>query len=352
MFTPPRCPYPDCRRHLAPEPHFYLRRGTYSPKCRAHPVPRFRCKTCGRGFSRQTFRADYRDHKPHLNARVVELLCSGIGLRQAARVVGLTRRNLEEKARKLARHARRLDLNLKARARPGPTSAFQELHFDEFETYETRRNTRPLSIAVVIESASRLLIAAIAAPIRPRGRMTKQRRAAIELEDARFGPRRDRSRLACRSALRRAARLRPWCSRVVLRTDEKTTYPQLAAEAFADRRLEHHCTPSVEPRDEHNPLFPINHTEALFRDLMGRLRRESWLVSKRRTFLNLHLALYGAWRNWVRPRFNRDVRSPGELAGLAPRRLRPAELVGWRQDWGRRSPCPFGVGRAAVGQAA
>lgn len=355
MYTPPRCPHPSCPRHAAPTPDFFIRRGSYKPRCRSHSVPRFQCKTCERGFSRQTFRVDYRDHKPHLNTEVVRLLCSGVGLRQTARLVGLSARNTELKFRKLARQVGWLDRNLKGRAPlelPSTASGETlELHFDEFETYETRRNTRPLSIAVMIESRTRLMVAAVAAPIRPRGTMTEQRKEAIAAEDERFGPRVDRSRVACKLAFRRAARLLPGDSAVLLRTDEKSSYPTHAAEAFGERLLAHETTAGSETRDARNPLFPINHTEAMLRDLVGRVRRDSWLVSKAREFLNLHLGLYSAWRNWVRPRFNRDRRSPGELAGLTQRRLRPAELVGWRQDWGRLSPCPFGCGGSARGSA-
>ncbi|MEM9802935.1 MAG: hypothetical protein AAGA20_21600, partial [Planctomycetota bacterium] len=115
MFQPPRCPNPHCPEFKAPTPGFFTREGYYQPKCRAHPVPRFRCRTCGRGFSRQTFRADYRDHKPHVNAQVVKLLTHGTGFRGAARLVGLSRRCLELKARKISRNARWLDHNLKRR---------------------------------------------------------------------------------------------------------------------------------------------------------------------------------------------------------------------------------------------
>ena len=354
MFEPPRCPYRRCPRHADPGPRFFIRRGSYVARCRPRPIPRFRCRTCGRTFSRQTFRADFRDRKPHLNTRVIESLCSGVGFRQTARVIGMTRNNLEAKARKISRNADRLDRNLLARAAArnalSNRGGEQKIHFDEFETYETRRNTRPLTIAVLIETETRLLVGRTAAPIRPRGRMTAQRRAAIAAEEARFGPRKDRSRVACRWAFRAAARLRPTASVIVLRTDEKTTYPGLALRAFPGRAVAHLRTPSVMHRDELNPLFPINHTEALLRDLVGRVRRESWLVSKLRTYLNLHLGLYAAWRNWVRPRFNRDAESPGQLAGFAARRLSRQELVGWRQDWGRLSPCPFGDGALAVGE--
>ena len=42
------------------------------------------------------------------------------------------------------------------------------------------------------------------------------------------------------------------------------------------------------------------------RDLMGRLRRESWLVSKKRRYLDLGLQVHMAYRNLVRKRFNHD----------------------------------------------
>ena len=352
MFQPPRCPHRDCPQHAAPGAHFYTRHGSYIAKIRPRPIPRFRCRTCQRSFSRQTFRHDYRDHKPHLNVRVIQELTSGVGYRQTARIVGLTRRNLINKARKIQRTAQLLDQNLLQSAgdldRAHPSGRTLDIQFDEFETYETRRNTRPLTIAVVIERESRLILGSSAAPIRPRGKMTERRTAAIAHEEARFGRRRNRSAAVCRYTLRRAAKVRPSARLVILGTDEKTSYPGYAVEAFKGRRLVHHQTPSVDPRGHGTPLFAINHTEAMLRDLTGRLRRESWLVSKLRKYLNLHLGLYAAWRNWVRPRFNRDRCSPGQLAGFSARRLEPSELVGWRQDWAGRSPCPFGAGKAIV----
>jgi len=100
VFQPPRCPYSECRQHSDPEPDFFVRHGFYHPKCRPWPVPRFRCTSCRRTFSRQTFRMDYRDHRPDLNAKLFDLLTSGVGLRQSARVLGLTRSCTVLKARK------------------------------------------------------------------------------------------------------------------------------------------------------------------------------------------------------------------------------------------------------------
>ena len=336
MFRPPCCPNSSCPNHLDPPEDFFVRRGYYQPQCRPHPVPRFRCRSCSRGFSRQTFRADYRDHRPDLNARLFRCLASGIGLRQSARELGLSRHCTELKFRKLAAHLRLLNLNLRR-----PLASPVRLQLDELETFETRRNTRPLSVPVLIEQDSRFVVWALSAPIRPRGKMTPARRRAIQAEDMRFGPRRDRSRAALRRVLARGGAMVPKGSFVLLRTDEKSTYPELARRAFAGRTLVHDQTNSRRPRTKWNPLFPINHTEAMWRDLSGRLRRESWLVSKLRRFLDLGLHVFMAYRNYVRRRFNRDHVSPAQMLGIVDRRMTANELLSWRQDWGARSIHPL-----------
>lgn len=354
MFQPPRCPNAHCQMHLAPEPGFFIRRGSYRSSVKPHPIPRFRCRVCAKGFSRQTFRHDYRDRKPHLNVRVMEELCSGVGYRQSARIVGLTRRNFVNKARKIQRTAGKLDMNLLARAgevdQASPREEPLRLQFDEFETYETCRNTMPLTVPVGIETESRLILGAVSASIRPRGKMTEKRLRRIALHQERYGPREDRSAEACRDVFKRMAMFRPAAPSVVLDTDCKSTYSGYAVEAFQGKTLRHRTTLGSAPRSGDSELAGINTTEAIMRDHTGRLRRESWLVSKKGRYLNAHLGLHAAWRNWVRPRFNRDSRCPGEIAGFARRRLSPGELVGWRQDWGPRSPSPYGDGARSVAE--
>jgi hypothetical protein len=137
--------------------------------------------------------------------------------------------------------------------------------------------------------------------------------------------------------------------RVLLETDQKTSYASLARAAFGKERLDHSRTSSRLPRTAANPLFPINHTEAMARDLIGRLRRESWLSSKKRRYLDLALNVFIAWRNYVRRRFNHDELSPAAMLGFAPRRVSESELLTWRQDWGARSIHPLAREHAIVG---
>ena len=340
MFIPPRCPNRLCENHRRPVARFFRRRGSYQPKCRPRPVPRFQCKHCGLGFSRQTFRMDYRDHKPHLNQSLFLSIASGLGIRQSCRNLHLSLRCTELKLRKISRHLRRLNLNLR-----GMLDEDAVLQFDEVKTFEGRRNTRPLTVPVLIESDSRFIIWAESAPIRPRGKMTKRRLRAIAEEEQRFGPRRDRSGRAIARTLVRGAAMVASGVRPIMHTDEKLNYPHHLEQAFGVNGVEHVRTNSRIRRDTRNPLFPINHTEAMVRDLLGRLRRRSWLASKARRYLDHGLQLHAAYRNLVRKRFNHDGEavSSAQVLGFLPRRLTPGEVLSWRQDWGGRSP--FALGR-------
>lgn len=338
MFRPLRCPNSACVHHAAdPGGVFYWLHGRYEPKCRPYAIQRFKCRACHRSFSRQTFRQDYRDHKPDLNTDVLLQLCSGTGLRQTARIVGTSRSTVTRKFYKIS-----LQLGLLNQAVRRPVD-FETvtLLMDEFESYESRRNTRPVTIPMMIELESDFIIDSVAASIRPRGKMTEARKRAIALEEQKFGRREDHSRDALKRVLKTAATMFRRAGCVEVRTDEKSSYPGLIERAFGRNRLNHRRTNSRLVRDTHNPLFRINHAEAMSRDLNGRLRRNSWLVSKRREYLSRQLELYMAHKNFVRPRFNRDSKTPAEFLGLADRKISPHQLLAWRQDLGSASVHPF-----------
>ena len=340
LFSPPRCPYRPCSFHLAlpDRGRWYARHGFYQALCRPYPIPRFRCLGCRRTFSRQSFRMDFRDHRPDLNPKLFKLQASGVGLRQSARLLGISLRCLELKFRKLARHLRRLHLNLQGRLRAGSI-----LQLDELETFEGLRVLRPVSVALLIEKRSRYVVWAESATIPARHRKTRHGR------QAQGERRRDGSRQACLRTLRRAAPLVVGLDPVLVQTDQKKSYPALIHQAFGGaRRIVHERTSSRRQRDTSNPLFAINQSEAMARDLLGRLRRESWLVSKKRRYLDLALALFACWRNLVRRRFNGDPRSPAQELGFVQRRMSEEELCSWRQDWGRGSIHPMACNSESI----
>ena len=336
MFTPPVCPNPDCARHREPGAGFFVRKGFYRARCRAYPIARFRCRTCRRWFSHQTFRADYRDHKPHLNAQLFLLLVSGVGIRQSGRVLPLSRHSTHRKFQKIGRQLQAAHANLLGDFKPG--AWFQ---MDEFGSFEQDKHTGPLTVPVAIEASSLLVVAAESAPIRPSGRKTPAQKARIAAHERAHGRRRDESRAAVARVLDAIARRSSKLAHVVLRTDLKSMYVPLAKTAFG-RRLQHERFSGKITRDVRNPLFKINLTDAMARDNNGRLRRRSWLHSKMRKYLDLQLAVFLGYRNYVRTRTNYAPESPAQMLGFVPRRFTAEEMLSWSQRFGEQSvaiPC-------------
>ncbi len=341
MFTPPRCPRADCAAHAKPPHRFFTRKGSYQPLCRASPVPRFRCRVCRRGFSRQTFRVDYCDNKPWLNARLFDLLASGLGLRQSGRLLSLSRSCTDAKFRKLAQQLDWLHSNM-----IGEFAEGTRFTMDEMETFETCRSTRPLTLPVIIDHESLFVVAAECAPIKPSGAMPEHRKKLIRRDEAIHGVREDRSKECLERVLGVVKKHIKAGAKFTLRSDEKGLYRTVARRLFGDAvTIEQY--PGKAPRNTLNPLFRINLTNAIARDLNGRLRRRSWLVSKRGEFLNLQLAIFQVYRNYVRRRINRDPWTPAQALGFASRPLNGQEVLSWRQDWGPASIRISGSRRAA-----
>ena len=333
-FVPPRCPNPGCEQHQKPTPGFFRRRGFYFPKCRREGVPRFRCRSCGRGFSRQTFRHDYRDHRPADNVPLFMLLASGVGLRQCGRFLEMDARAVQQKKRKMSLMLALLHGNLCPRLLKGNCFVL-----DEEETYETA-SIRPLTMPVLIEKDTWFVVATAVGSIRRLAPLGSARRDRQDREE-RKGPRPDQSNECVRRVLQELARKVP-TGDILLRTDQKSSYATIAKAVFPGR-LVHEQSSSRLLRNASNPLFPINVTLAMTRDNCGRLRRRSWLVTKKAERLQNHLAIFTAYRNYVRRRFNRDKenQTPAVLLELLPRNLDREEVLAWRQDWGDFSIHPM-----------
>jgi transposase-like protein len=327
--------------HRAPEGRFWQKNGHYSTLSQHRPIQRFRCKRCGKGFSRQTFRVCYRDRKPHLNDAIFKALCSGAGIRQTARMLRVNRRTVAAKLAKIGRQLRCLHANL-----CGDLPRLLEIHLDELETFEGCRRTRPVTVPIAIESHSYFVLALRSAPLPPRGMLDARHQRIKQQDEKRFGKRRNGSAEALAAVLGQVAEHCDQVEQVVLKSDRKTSYPGLAKQAFGEGRLIHLRTSSKAPRTTFNPLFPINLTNAMVRDLVGRLHRRSWLVSKKRERLEDHLAFWVVYRNYVRYWRNDEVETPAMLLGFLDEPLTIGQVIGWRQDLGRDRSIHPGSGRS------
>jgi len=313
---------------------FWVRAGRYQPKCRSVAIPRFRCKVCRKGFSYQTFRIDYCDLRPHENAKLMRCLVSGVSLRQAGRLLALDCHSVQHKARKIARHLQLLNRSLVTALPAGKV-----IGLDEMETFE-QRSIQPVTVPMVVEHESKFVIAVRVAPIRRTAKKGTRRQKLIEKLEARSGRREDRGREAVRKIFGRLQRLLRGRGATLV-TDMKSSYATERQRRFGSQ-VAHTTVNSRAPRTTRNPLFAINLTEAMMRDNNGRLRRRSWLVTKRRRALRLQLEMFAAYRNWIRPRTNNDPDwlTPGVVLGFSRRAFSFEEAVAWRQDWRQLSAHP------------
>jgi transposase-like protein len=103
--APTHCPNAACEHHTGTPGRFYGRWGHFTTKHNRQPVPRYRCKACGRLFSAAHTKTRLRQHRPELNAQLFKLLVSGVNARRAAQVLGCTRGTVDRKIRHLAKLA-------------------------------------------------------------------------------------------------------------------------------------------------------------------------------------------------------------------------------------------------------
>ena len=328
-FVPMRCPRPLCPTHI--EGGFdFTSVGTFDRKVDKRVVQRFKCTTCGKGFSSQTFRVDYRLKKPWLPLGLFQGLVSKTSLRQSARNLGS-----------------KLDTMLRLLARLGEHSlevhnAFLERHrlsggwiegifqLDELETFELDRRLCPLTVPILIHKETRFVVHTDTATLPARGNLRPRDQARKQAREAKFGKRVNGSKSAVtRSFAALHAQLAPDAAFHV-QTDEKKSYRPILREVFK-RPVSHQWVNSKVERGRENLLFPINNVLAQTRDNLGRLVRRSWGHSKLERNLRWHLAVWMLYRNYVRERswYYRRTSSAVD-AGVARRRVLPREILAWR----------------------
>ncbi len=330
-FRPPCCPHPDCpTRSSPPAPFRYRLRGRYFRLCDRRIVRRFHCLVCRRSFSVQTFRVDYRLHRPELTGRIFDAFVSKTTQRQTARTLVCTRQTVRRRLLLLARHAHEFHtavLERAARERRLP-AAYQ---LDELETFERDRLLRPVTMPVLITRDHPFVICVRAAPLPSRGKLSPRNERRKRLMEAQEGRRRSGSRAAvkhCFEVLKSA--LGPGAHPKV-ETDGKASYKTVLKEVFGVGGFLHEVHSGKLPRRPGSVLWPVNHMLAMLRDGLSRLVRRTWGVSRERDWLGLHAWIWVAYRNYIRGRTNkRKHESAGQRAGVVSRRFSKASLFEWR----------------------
>ncbi len=280
-----RCPNKDCSNHLHPVAAFFSKQGYFKTKWNAQPVPRYRCKSCGRNFSSHSLRDTFRQHRPDLNALVLRLYASGMTQRRMALVLEVNLKTIVRKFLFVGYLARR---EHERRITSGEIKT-SHAQFDEMETFEHTR-MKPVSVAFSVRAKTGTILQMQTAQMGYKGPLAAQARA-------KYGPREDQREKAIKEALATVGR----CSTLgfALTTDGDPRYLNhvrevlpLATHNSIKRRFAKNGRTNAEDH-----LFTLNYTAAKIRNDLSRMGRKTWVTTKKIERLQVHLDLYIAFNN-------------------------------------------------------
>lgn len=182
-FQPPFCPRFDCPAHHVEDPQAfrYQRFGTFQRKCDGRVVPRFRCVTCGRTFSLQTFATSYWLKRPDLQVPIAAQSVAGSALRQIARTLRCSHSTVHAQVNRLGRHC----LLLQAFSHHHITIR-EPLDYDDFETFAFSQ-LLPYGMATPVGTVSRWVYALGYAPHRRGGKLTPAQKKSQDRLDQLWG---------------------------------------------------------------------------------------------------------------------------------------------------------------------
>jgi len=314
-------------------------------------VPRFRCPTCGRTFSRQAFSCTYYLKRPELLRPIAAGLVAGSAHRQIARSLGCAPSTVTRLAARLGRHS----LLLQALALEQLEAIDEPVVLDHFETYVFSQDDR-LGIATPTGQRSWFTYAFEPAPHRRAGLRAVRRRAVR-------GP---LPKIAPGSVLRSTLKtLDLLVSRaphgLSLVSDDHPVYRIAVARHPARGSIEHRAyanpprgpgTDRARARLRDREMFPVDLLHKLWRHTQAHHKRKSIAIGRRSNAVLERAALMVCWRNFVKGVSERkpDPTTPAMRLGIAShplswrdvlaRRLFPGRIelpAGWmriyRREW-------------------
>jgi len=321
-FRPPYCPNPACDFHSDSTGWRYKRAGWFPRSIRPFKVQRYRCLTCKRAFSSQTFSVTYRLRRPELLESVFhgEISCSGH--RQIARQHRVSHTTIQRLVERIGRHCILIHESLRESA--GEKLGSEPVVMDGLGSF-ARGQYWPVEVTGIVGSSSYYSHDFVVTPRRRSGSMTDEQKKKREAYEAKLG-RPDPGALR-KDVLELMEAALPEATPVELRTDEKTEYAT-ALNRLQNPDIEHLTTHSKEPRIPKNPLFAVNAHHELLRHSGSNHKRETIAFSKCFKSVVWRHAIFQVWKNLVKGASERDPRrTPAQRLGITSKKWTVGELL-------------------------
>src|SRR6185436_7043221 len=305
----------------AGRPFAYRRSGSYKRRD-GRSVPRYRCSSCRRTFSKQTFAISYYLKRPELTVPIAAGLVAGSAHRQIARSVRCAPSTVTRRAARLGRHA----LLLLSRALGSLEPLDEPIVIDHFETFEFTQDL-PFGVATPVGQRSAFVYGLDPAP----HARTGKRSPAQERRLARR-PKREEKGGYAGSFERTVDAIVKLCGpagRADLVTDGHKDYERALNAPKYRGRVVHAAHPNPkrgakgELRSEEavvrdREMFQVDHLHRLSRHSVAHHRRETIAFGRRLNAIMERLFLTAIWRNFVKGVSERDQSSstPAMTVGL------------------------------------
>jgi len=300
MTDPDFCPYATCTFHTKAPPHrWWSSEGFHHTKAFG-PVARFRCSSCGRTFSVQTFSPHYYAKRVIDLQQLERLSASSMGTRALSRQFACSCGTVTNRIDRIARQG--IGLHSKLRKLADPHEPFS---YDDFVSFD-RSQYFPSNIGISMTGTSRFALGLSHAAVKRSGSMRedqKQHRDKL-YEGLKFERKAvERSFREHLDRLKRE-RLIGTANPLIIYSDEKKEYArafrkhELFTRQDEGRRCFHVTVNSKEPRTVHNPLFPSNYIDREIRKDQANHRRESTCFSRSPANTMSRLHAYLVWHNY------------------------------------------------------
>ena len=342
-FRPPHCPWKECADHLVVGPYRASLKGSYRrARDPQRTIPRFKCPTCRRTFSREAFATSYYLKRPELLLPVASLLVSGCAHRQIARHLGCAPSTVTRLSVRLGEHALRFHEVSVAAA--GPIA--EPVVLDHFETFVRSQQER-LGIATAVGQDSWFVYGLHGASyLKLHGRSKRKR--ALKRQPAR--PRPGAVLQSTLQSLENLLRRSPGGLDLV--SDDHPAYRAAVHRLSARGPIRHtiyanpdrspgHDTTRARARDK--ALFAVDLLHKLLRHCQAHHRRETIAFGRKRASVLGRAAVLAVWRNMIKL-----------ISERRPTRWTPAMMLGLTSrpwTWGEIFAARLFEGRVAQGMA-
>ena len=326
-FVPPFCPRPKCRFHHEASGWRWKHHGTFERMAPPHVIRRFRCLTCRRTFSTQTFDTTYWLKKPEVQKPLFHGLVACSGFRQLGRSLGVAGTTTQRQASRLGRHGLLFEKQHGWKAPPAEPLVLDGLVSFEYSQYW------PFETNVLVGKDSYFTYGFTDSELRRSGAMRADQKAKRDrLEEAHGRPDPQATRKAVEALVKLAIPKlaapdgRPFA--LALLTDMHAAYSR--AFSRLPHEIAHRTVSSRRCRTlGGNPMFAVDHFDELVRHSSANHKRETIAFSKRRQGSHERMAVMVTWRNHVKRRNERrrDSLSPAQVLGLAKRPSTLGEIL-------------------------